>query len=602
MATSGVLWVVFGGVIALAMGGCAPIARQYTLRVDLSDQSNTQLCHRDAGQNAKKIPGSREQRLADEECEVFAAQSLSTPGTLTVQLQHPSPQAKYDLRVSQFTREANPSDAQKILATVIERAAEIGKLISKDHGGEVVANAATSVQGKAPEIAAAVVSNLSDGGGDAPKPKRAEPSVIFAPPYVDAKKRLLPAKDSRGSVLSSLNAPAAPLPPPRAYKLNDADLEFLSASGVTADQLADFAIDWCSAESFQAEADAKLYAMLDTQPQVDELKQVLQIDGKDVAAMLLARSSLEPLQTRINNLLVEGRNWDKASPAARTFAALRVATSLISSLRHCQENIAFLQTKVSVNERAKLEALAGAGSFTKLAKNALKYAEAFEAMFGALLQKAFVETEKVVQLASADSSTTITLEPGRIELGVGQTDAAGKRTEAASYKVQARGVERLAILLGPAFTYCNWGCFDRVDQVVVQADPMNASSVVHTEIRKLYHTHDFALATALHVTFYRFSDFGLGGVLGYPIGAARGTSSNILVGVGLRHSSGLELSLGLHAFSSRVLKSAYEGQALDLTKDGNQGLTIDSVTEDAPQWAGFLMIGFAPDVFSTLKE
>jgi hypothetical protein len=282
---------------------------------------------------------------------------------------------------------------------------------------------------------------------------------------------------------------------------------------------------------------------------------------------------------------------------------MRLGTTLASDLRHCRENVAFLQSKVTAAARAKLDALSTAETFTKLSANALKYAEAFDAVFGPLFQQAFVETERLVKLASGDTSTTITLESGHLELGVGETDSAGKRTEVTSYKVHVRGVERLAILLGPALTYCNWGCFDRVDQVAVQ--PVDAGDMVHSVLTQTKHSHDFSLATALHVTFWRFAlgtaDFGLGGVFGYPIGSAKGTSSNFLVGLGLRHSSGIEVSVGLHAFASRVLKPSYPS-TIDLTEAGNQGLTVDSVTEDAPQWATFLMIGFAPDVFSALKE
>lgn len=592
----------YGLVVTSILASCTPVAKQYTLKVDLADQSNTQLCHRETNKEATKVGNKLEKVLPEEDCEAFGAQALSTPGTLTIKLQHPTQAVQYDIRVSQFSREANASDAKRILSNVIQRAMEVAQLLDLaggTRGKQIVVEAAQSAADKAPEVAEAIVGKL--GAPAAPLIERAPPKDVFGKPYFDGKK-LATAAEARGKVVGITNAPPRS-PPPRSYKLGDADLKFLLEAGVTADQLGDFVIEWCTADSFKSASDKDRYDALATTPQPDDVRDTLAIEGKDIAAMLLARSTKDLLADRINKLIVESNKWDTASAAAKTFATMRLGTTLMSDLAHCEENVAFLETKVSDAERTKLAAVVVADAFVKLRANAQKYAQAFDATFAPLFQDAIEETEKFVKVAGTDMATTITLDPGRLELGVGETDAAGKRTEVVTYKVQTRGVERLAILLGPALTYCTWGCFDRVDQVAVQ--PENMGDPVYSELQKTKHTHDFSLATALHVTFWRFAidsaDFGLGGVFGYPIGSAKGTSSNFLVGLGLRHSSGIELSIGLHAFASRVLKSSYP-ERIDLREPGNQGLTIDSVTEDAAQWAGFLMIGFAPDVFSAIKE
>jgi hypothetical protein len=587
-------------VCSLVAVACTPKAKQYTLRVDLADQTNTQLCSRETDTNAKN--GT----LPDPKCRAFGGQALTAPATLTVSLQNPSPDAHYDLRISQFSREANPSDAQKILATVIQHAAELAQQIAKEHGEQLLSDAATKVASKAPDVAKAVVGRLSSTTNN-PLPPRAEPAKIFKPIYFDpAAKKLKTAAESRSITppVASIhtNAPQ-PLPPPRTYQLGDADVAFLAAAGVSADQLGDFVIEWCAPTSFQATADAARYTALATAPQPDGVRTALDINAKDIAQILLAKGNADVVMKRIQALIDEGKDWDKASSAAKTFATMTLGKTLASDLRNCQDNIAFLASKVTANVRTKLEQLASNSAFVALNTNAQKYAGAFDEVFGPLFQDAFVETEHVVKLASTAASTTLSVEPGRLEIGVGQTDANGKRTDLSSYKVQVRGIERLAILLGPVATYCSWGCFDRIQQIAQQ--PAMAGDPVRPVLDQAKHTHDFSLATALHVTFWQFSlcsaDFGLGGVLGYPIGSANGTSSNVLVGLGLRHSSGIELSVGLHAFSARVLKSAYK-TPIDLTVEGNQGLSIDSVTEDAPQWAAFAMIGFAPDVFSAAKE
>jgi hypothetical protein len=592
-ASSASIAAVLCAVIGLA--ACTPKATQYTLRVDLSDQTNTQLCRRATDTDVK--PGASPAPT----CQPFGGQALAAPGTLTVKLEHASPQGQYDLRVSQFSREANPADAKKILENVVERVADLANKIGDSHGIQIVSDAAKQVEARAPDIAGAVVDKL--GGPPPAPPPRPAPDKIFKALYFDVSaKKLKPAADSRTGKVKFTNEPAVP-PPPRAYQLGAEDVTFLANAGVSADQLGEFVIDWCTPDSFQATADAPRYAALATAPQPDAVRKALDVSAQDVAKILLAQGNAEVVQARINALIIEGNDWDKASAAAKMFATMRLGKDLTSELKHCQDNLAYLGPKVSAAERAKLAAVAADPKFATLSAQALTYAKAFDDVFGPLLQDAFVEAQKALQLAGPDMSTTLTLEPGSLDLGVGQTDGAGKRTELASYRVPVRGIERLALLLGPTLTYCSWGCFDRVEEVAQQ--PATAGAPVHTVLDVSTHKHDFALATALHITFWRFaigdSDFGLGGVLGYPLGSAQGTSSNVLIGLGLRHSSGIEISAGLHAFSSRVLKSAYK-TPIDLSLNGNQGLTIDSVTEDTPQWALFVLIGFAPDVFSGSKE
>ncbi|HSN29034.1 MAG TPA: hypothetical protein VLT45_22255 [Kofleriaceae bacterium] len=579
------------GIPLVVLVACTPKATQYTLKVNLADQSATELCAREVDDDS----GSG----SDAPCKPFAAQALTTPATLTVKLQHPSPQLQYDLRVSQFTREANPSDAQAILTTVIQRASALAALAGAKDGNTFVVNAATKVADAAPKIASTAVDALATKPSAVPP---TPPATVFDKYLDTSAKKLHTAAEMRKGVLTLENEPV-PSAPPRAYVFDDADLAYLAQYGVTPDQAADFVIEWCTADSFQKAADAELYKALADKPNPEAVSGVLALSAKDVASILLAKGDMAVVKDRIEKLLDEAKTWTTASAGAKSFAAMRLGKTLTNELQHCQQNIAFLESKVSDAERSKLDALAKNTDVAALTANALKQSAAFDSVFGPLFQKALVETEKTVQLANADASTTITLEPGRLEMGVGQTDSAGKRTEIASYKVDVRGVERLAILIGPTLSYCSWHCFEHVDSLVSQ--PGDTGGPGRTVLTLSDPKHDFSLATALHITVLRFSykdhDFGLGGVFGYPLGSPKTTSSNFLVGLGLRHGSGFELSAGVHAFSSRVLKAGYK-TPIDLTLDGNQGLTADSVSEDTPEVAFFVMIGFAPDVFSSLKE
>jgi hypothetical protein len=195
-------------------------------------------------------------------------------------------------------------------------------------------------------------------------------------------------------------------------------------------------------------------------------------------------------------------------------------------------------------------------------------------------------------------ATTVTLEPGQLELGVGVTPSGGARTELATYKVKTNGIERLALLVAPTFTGCWTGCFDRYEQV---AQPMAPGAESHSVLDRSHRWYDVSVVAALHVTTYAWENWGLGAVLGYPIGTPRDTTSNFVLGVGLRHSSGLELAIGAHAMLSKTLKTGY-AMPLDLDAAGHSNLTVDSVTTDVPRVGVFALVGFAPSLFTSLNK
>jgi hypothetical protein len=589
------------------MVGCgAKTSRQYTLRVNLKDQSETALCSRKVEEGKAAAAGTQ---LPAATCEAFAGQPLSTPATLTIKLENPAVDHKYDLRIDQFSREASAADVKKTFEEAARRMGAIAGMLAKDTDAEkLVTKAAAAVLDRVPDLAAAVVAKARPDGADVPRtPLRAEPRSLTRPLYYDAATRKLrSAAQSRATwtvlhPLSDTHAPATPIPPPRDRAFDDADLAYLATQGVTVDQVADFTVDWCSASSFQrpdlAAQDAMLVAGT---PDVAAASSGLAITGKDVAAILVARTPATLIGDRLEALRKEGESWTTASPAAQAFYLMRLGRTVSANLAACRGNVAFLAAKASPATQAKLTA--ASAELASLEVGARAYADAFDKVFGPVLREGLVLTEQIIQLQPGEASSTVTLEPGRLQLGVGEIDGTGKRTEVASYKLKVRGIEHFALLVGPALTGCTWGCFDKVDMIAKQptAEGGAVTSVIEKSTSKKY---DFSFVTALHVTLVSRDDLGLGVVLGYPLGSASGTSWNVLVGLGLRYASGFELAAGIHGFSTRVLKSAYDdGKPLVLGQAGNESLTVDGVTEDRPQLGAFVMFGFAPDIFSSIER
>ena len=137
----------------------------------------------------------------------------------------------------------------------------------------------------------------------------------------------------------------------------------------------------------------------------------------------------------------------------------------------------------------------------------------------------------------------------------------------------------------------SWGCFDTIEEYSEGGG------------RKLITDRDqddVSWATALHITIAASSRHGIGAVLGYPIGTPDATSDNILVGLGYRHRSGLEVAAGVHAFHATALRTAYR-TPIDLTAPGNEALTVDAVTETELRAGAFILIGFAPDLLPILR-
>jgi hypothetical protein len=112
---------------------------------------------------------------------------------------------------------------------------------------------------------------------------------------------------------------------------------------------------------------------------------------------------------------------------------------------------------------------------------------------------------------------------------------------------------------------------------------------------------DLSVVTALHATIYSWEHWGVGAILGYPVGTPRDTRFNFVLGGGLRHDSGVEFAIGVSGMLSKELKPGYE-LPLDLQTHGYENLTPDAVTHDVPQLGVFVLIGFAPSVFNSLNK
>jgi hypothetical protein len=576
-------------VLGLALGaGCAGPPRQYTLRVDVADQGKTQLCERQA-----------DGKVADEPtCAPFGAQGLHTPSTLTVKLDNQAQGAKYDLRVAQFSREASKSDAQAIAAEVTRRVATfVGAAAgTTTRVGELLGEAAERVKAEAPRIAAVVATKL--GAVDAPAPARPprEPGALFK--IKDGK--LPSAADLRANgELTPLNAPGNPPPFPRAITIDGADLKALPVT-VTIDQVAAAVAEWCTADSFVQTKDkarwAAVYKALEAAPDASAVRAKLAPKLDDIVQYLASAGGVDPLASVIEPLIDAGERWAAAhgdagaAAAARELYLMRLGKTVQSSLRHCDENISVLKAA-----GAKTDLDAPAKSVTALRAAATRYAAAFDEVFGPVLQRTIVAAERTIDLSFG--STTITLEPGQLELGVGVTPTGGQRAEVATYKVKTNGIERLAVLVAPTATLCSWGCFDHFEQVARR----QGDGMVRSVIDRSGESYDLSLVTALHVTMYSWEHWGLGAVVGYPIGTQRDTRANFVVGAGVRHESGVELAIGVHGMLSKQLKAGYDAP-LDLTTAGYENLTPDVVTRDVPRLGVFVLIGFAPSVLNALNN
>ena len=593
---------------AWAAAACTTAPRQYTLHVNLADASKTVLCTHDTEKDRIPVAAGAAPAGEAEQCPRFGNQPLSSPASLTIKLEQAAAEVKYDLRIAQASREASRADVTALLTrftsnltNLIRKSSDGDPADPESTAGKLVEKAATALRDKVPAAAARLTRSTSAKEEEAEEEEEDDDDtrtpVQRLRGYVDEKARaLIPAATVRKQAkqISDTNAPTQRLPPPRDLELTGDDLAYLAGLGITADKAADFVIDWCKAESFAPEAKANRYAALrDTQPAAPDIAKLLDLDRKEVVSILVKRDSLGVIQERLEKLNREAADWDAASPAARTFYLMRLGDLLASDLATCATNLGFLAARAP-DKQAELEKTAA--SLDQLSRAAATWSRAYLDAFGPLLRDAAVVVETTIALAEAKLSSTLTLEPGSLEVGVGRTDDQGKREEMATYKVRVKGIERVAILVGPSLSICSWGCFDAVEEVVDQ--PTAPGGTARRTLQVSKSSLDFTLATALHVTMLSRNDLGIGAILGYPVGAAEQTSTNILVGVGVRHASGVELAAGIHALRARRLKDGYR-DPIDLSIDGNQGLTPESVTTNRVEVGLFVLIAFAPSIFNS---
>ncbi|MBL8624139.1 MAG: hypothetical protein JNK64_22725 [Myxococcales bacterium] len=593
-----------------------PAATQYALHVHPKDPARNELCYRQvsdesvpatvatsadptkpaAGSATDRAPGTGATNAWS--CGAAAAQPLHVPSTMTVYLHDVKSGDEYDLRVAEFSREASPEQVKALFAQVLTRAANLAKLSASGKAGSAFADildtAATQVGERAPEIAAALADRLVPA---ADAPARPGNDVLFAR-HLKPGGGLL-AASSFTTDLTPTREPSIGRPPPRLIEFTPSVLDYLRGKGADDAAIARHVVDWCDGTSFDnAPIASKKWSEAFAPANLDMAKLMARLDvtSTDIAAYLLGKKDKSLFQERTGALLdeVTKKGFSPSSLEARTFYAMVWAHNIRKDATRCQRNLQIATELVTdATLRAALEA--ARASLTKLTDAARPFDEGF-AQFAPAFEAALTTVNTRTLLDGSFSFGVMTLHPGTIDLGVGTVAKGGSRSEVASYKFPIKGIERLAVFVGPVATGCLWGCMDRVVESTTPADATTPAS------RKLVGestSYDFGLGTALHITANSWIDWGLGAVVGYPFSAPAGSSNNILTGLGLRHSSGLELVAGLHWFQIGVPKipdGQSEFQPIDLGLPGNAALTVDDVSTQKVQVGAFLMLGFAPGV------
>jgi hypothetical protein len=577
------------GGIALSVvlvGGCVTkyftaVPTAYTLKVNVSSHAKSKLCS----------------QTPDDEtatCEQWAVQPLTTPGTLTVELEEGGPNDKFDLRVAQFSREASQEDARKILqevasriTTLIETAAT--QLGAGDGRGKAVTDTIIAqIRDRLPDSAARIAKALTDK--QAIVPPRLPTSELFKDYLADGaaagtkrfKTKAEILAQFAGELAPEVNAPAQPEPPPRSAILTADDLAVLASQGLNTAAVAAFIDTWCDPTSFQSSDSAivaQYSALSSVAPELDAVRHALKLSPREVAAAILERGEAkgDPIAAAMEKLLAEAPDWSvpvSQYGVAHRFKLMRLGTTLGQYMEACKANYTLVGKALPAG-------------FATLETDAAKHAKAFRDIVGPVYVTAITSIETILPLLDKTSFTTLTLEPGKLELGVGRLLEGGGRTEFATYKVQVSGIERLAVFAGPIFTFClsSWHCYDEIHEGTFE----NRRYLV-----KDSEWRDFGLATGLHVTLRSGNRFGIGAIIGYPIGAPNATSANVLAGFGLRHASGVELAIGIHAYRLQALRNPYR---TPIDVNDMSSMTVDTVTAPEVRASGFIMLGFAPDIF-----
>lgn len=597
-----------------------PAATQYALHVHPQDPAQNELCYRQVSDEsvpatvAKKPKQAKQAKPADAtaddrapgtgatnawSCGAAAAQPLHVPSTMTVYLHDVKSGDEYDLRVSEFSREASPEQVKALFAQVLTRAANLAKLSGSGKAGSAFADildtAATQVSERAPEIAAALADRLVPAADATARPTD---DAIFAR-HLKPGGGLL-AASSFTTDLTPTREPNIGRPPPRLIEFTPGVLDYLRGKGADDAAIARHVVDWCDGASFDnAPIASKKWPEVFAPANLDVAKLMARLDvtSTDIATYLLGEKDKSLFLERTGALLDEitKEGFSPASLEARTFYAMVWAHNIRKDATRCQRNLQIATERVTdATLRAALEA--ARASLTKLTDAARPFDEGF-AQFAPAFEAALATVNTRTLLDGSFSFGVMTLHPGTIDLGVGTVAKGGSRTEVASYKFPIKGIERLAVFVGPVATGCLWGCMDRVVESTKpqldMATPASRRLVAEST------SYDFGLGTALHITTTSWIDWGLGAVVGYPFSAPAGSSNNILTGLGLRHSSGLELVAGLHWFQigvPNVPDGQSEFQPIDLGLPGNAALTVDDVSTQKVQVGAFLMLGFAPGV------
>ena len=596
-----------------------PAATQYALHVHPKDPARNELCYRQVTEQAvpavttngatdsnkadgaNKAPAARPPGTGatnDWSCGAAAAQPLHVPSTMAVYLHDVESGDEYDLRVSEFSREASPEQVKALFAQVLTRAMNLAKLSASGKAGsafdDLLERAAGQVSDRAPEIAAAITDKLTLAGDG---PARPDNQKIFLRHLKPGGGFVAAASFTTG--LTVTREPSFGRAPPRFIEFTPSVLGYLHDTGADDTAIARHVLDWCDAASFDAAPltskkwlDVFAPANLD----VPKLMARLDVTAADIAAFLLGKKDRSLFQERTGALLdqINGKDFAAATIEARSFYAMVWAHNIRKDAASCQRNLQIAIEQVSdATLRASLDA--ARTSLTKLTDAAQPFDDTF-AQFAPAFEAALATVNVRTLQDGSYSFGVMTLHPGTIDLGVGSVAKGGTRTEVASYKFPIKGIERLAVFVGPVATGCMWGC---MDHVVESTTPAVGTQMAARKLVRESTSYDFGLGTALHITANSWIDWGLGAVVGYPFSAPAGSSNNILTGLGLRHSSGLELVAGIHWFQigvPKVPEGQTEFQPIDLGLPSNAALTVDDVSTQKVQVGAFLMLGFAPGV------
>lgn len=592
-----------------------PAATQYALHVHPKDPARNELCYRQVTEQAvpavttngatdgnktagaKNAPDARAPGTGatnDWSCGAAAAQPLHVPSTMAVYLHDVKSGDEYDLRVSEFSREASPEQVKALFSQVLTRAANLAKLSASGKAGsafdDLLERAAGQVSDRAPEIAAAITDTLSPVGDG---PARPDNQTIFLRHLKPGGGFVAAASFTTG--LTVTREPSFGRAPPRFVEFTPSVLAYLHDTGADDTAIARHVLDWCDGASFDAAPLASkkwLDVFAPANLDVPKLMARLDVTASDIAAFLLGKKDRSLFQERTGALLdqINGKDFAAATIEARSFYAMVWAHNIRKDAATCQRNLQIATEQVSdATLRASLDA--ARTSLTKLTDAAQPFDDTF-AQFAPAFEAALATVNVRTLQDGSYSFGVMTLHPGTIDLGIGSVAKGGTRTEVASYKFPIKGIERLAVFVGPVATGCLWGC---MDHVVESTTPGVGTEMAARKLVRESTSYDFGLGTALHITANSWIDWGLGAVVGYPFSAPAGSSNNILTGLGLRHSSGLELVAGIHWFQIGVPK-VQEGQEIDLSDPGNAALTVDDVSTQKVQIGAFLMLGFAPGV------